>query len=154
MSPRTGVRPNGTVSQRWLSDHSDVPVHVLQALRHRGLLPGLDALRPEDVVVARAAEATGAHRTSLESASEREHDLTVVRTVRDAMTKKRSPRTLLLVTSNSAVITSEEHEFLAAKERPRRNGESFVVLPLGVWMAELDAILEPHAAARGGSIAA
>lgn len=157
MGRRTGVRSDGTVSQRWVSEKSKVKIHVLQTLRQKGLLPGLKTLRPEDVVIARVAEAIGAHRTSFDSAAASQRHLAVIDAVRRAMTTNYSPRTLLLVTSDRVDVTGEEYEFLQAKERPRQAGEAFTVIPLGVWMGDLEAATNPDAATasrEGSSIAA
>ena len=148
MPRRSPVRPDGTMSQRTVSEWSGVSAGTLKNLARIDLLPEARSLRPHDVVLARVANALGATRSTNRDTQQDarttealKRDWEACRLVAELLlnadTDPVHPRTRLLALPNDVALFTQDYELLQLSEEAMSAQSPFQVLPIGAWYAEL-----------------
>ncbi len=148
MSRRSPVRPNGTMSQRTVSDWSGVSPGTLKNLARIDLLPEAGRQRPHDVVLARVAYALGATRSTNRDTQQDarttealKRDWEACRLVAELLLNADAepvhPRARLFALPRSATLFTHDYELLQLSEGALAIQSPFQVLPVGAWYEEL-----------------
>lgn len=161
MPRRSQVRPNGTISQRTVSEWSGISAGTLKNLARIDLIPEAGSLRPHDVVLAQVAVALGATRSTnrddkqdARTTEALRRDWDAVRLVAELLLNAEDEPVdifmRLVALPNDAALVTKDYELLKWSEEAMRQKATLHMMPIGSWYAKLQERLATAGIAPSG----